>query len=179
MFGARRSDVLEGQGTDGFPTAPGKNLYASNTIMPALFVARAAQRRIRIWSTAASTGQEPYSLAIALKEMGAAISGWRIERVILSGRSSNRLVSSVIVVFSLRWAHRADQDPDKKSHRTLSASASGGYLHSEVGRATSGPGRLCFGETGSPHIEGISLMHRSVFCSVAGLVVARDAISTT
>jgi chemotaxis protein methyltransferase CheR len=51
------------------------------TIMPALLAARAAHRRIRIWCAAAATGQEPYSLAMCLKEMGEKIAGRPIEIV--------------------------------------------------------------------------------------------------
>jgi chemotaxis protein methyltransferase CheR len=48
-------------------------------IMPELLRARAGRKSIRIWCAAGSTGQEPYSLAMCLKEMGAALNGWRVE----------------------------------------------------------------------------------------------------
>ena len=52
-----------------------------DTIMPALLAARPTQRRIRIWCAACSTGQEPYSLAMSLKEMGGKIAGRPVEIV--------------------------------------------------------------------------------------------------
>jgi chemotaxis protein methyltransferase CheR len=55
--------------------------HFKDTVMPELIKARASKRSLRIWCAASSTGQEPYSLAMILKEMGAALSGWRIEIV--------------------------------------------------------------------------------------------------
>jgi chemotaxis protein methyltransferase CheR len=50
-------------------------------IMPALIAGRKGTRSIRIWCAAASSGQEPYSLAMCLREMERELLGWRIEIV--------------------------------------------------------------------------------------------------
>ncbi len=70
-----------------------------DSIMPEILRARAGRKSIRIWCAAGSTGQEPYSLAMCLKEMSAALSGWRVE-IIATDLSQEVLEKSKAGIYS-------------------------------------------------------------------------------
>lgn len=48
-------------------------------VMPELLKSRADKKTFRVWCAAASSGQEPYSLAITLLEQAQLLAGWRTE----------------------------------------------------------------------------------------------------
>ncbi len=52
-----------------------------DVILPDLLENRAAKKSFRIWCAAASSGQEPYSLAMIMKEQAAKLTGWSYEMV--------------------------------------------------------------------------------------------------
>ena len=70
-----------------------------DSIMPEIMKARAARKSIRIWCAAGSTGQEPYSLAMCVKEMGAQLAGWRVE-IIATDLSNEVLEKSRAGIYS-------------------------------------------------------------------------------
>ena len=73
--------------------------HLRETVIPAMAQARAVRRSLRIWCAASSTGQEPYSIAMCLKEFGAALTGWRIE-ILATDLSQGVLEKSKAGIFS-------------------------------------------------------------------------------
>jgi chemotaxis protein methyltransferase CheR len=56
------------------------DFFAKETL-PQFIRERAKTRSLRIWCAAASTGQEPYTLAMILKEAARQLDGWRVDLV--------------------------------------------------------------------------------------------------
>jgi chemotaxis protein methyltransferase CheR len=48
-------------------------------VLPPILEKRASQKHLRIWCAAASSGQEPFSIAIVLKELAAKTAGWKLD----------------------------------------------------------------------------------------------------
>ena len=72
--------------------------HLREAILPALVKARASRRALRIWCAASSTGQEPYSIAMCVKEF-AALAGWRVE-IVATDLSQAVLEKSKAGIFS-------------------------------------------------------------------------------
>jgi chemotaxis protein methyltransferase CheR len=72
--------------------------HLRQAILPALVQARASRRALRIWCAASSTGQEPYSIAMCVREF-AALSGWRVE-IVATDLSQAVLEKSKAGIFS-------------------------------------------------------------------------------
>jgi chemotaxis protein methyltransferase CheR len=49
-----------------------------NTVMPALLAKRAAEKRLTMWCAASSTGQEPYGIAMMLRDHFPQLANWKL-----------------------------------------------------------------------------------------------------
>ncbi len=67
--------------------------------LPDLLKNRAANKSFRIWCAAASSGQEPYSLAMVMKEQAAKLTGWSHE-IIATDISTEMLVKAGNGIYS-------------------------------------------------------------------------------
>ena len=71
------------------------------SILPELIRSRQEKKRIRIWSAGCSTGEEPYSIAIALHRAIPQIKDWNIT-ILATDISSSRLCKSAIGQYGQR-----------------------------------------------------------------------------
>jgi chemotaxis protein methyltransferase CheR len=69
------------------------------SILPELIARRTAQKRLRVWCAAASTGQEPYSISMILDEFGARLAGWRVD-IVATDLSETALAKAKKAVYS-------------------------------------------------------------------------------
>ena len=78
-----RRAVLEAMATHETSFFRDRALFAfvEGVILPKLRETHAQTRRLRIWSAACSTGQEPYSIAMMLDEFARHFSGWCVDIV--------------------------------------------------------------------------------------------------
>lgn len=68
-------------------------------VLPRMLASRAPVKRLRIWSAACSTGQEPYTLVMVLNEERARLSGWSWE-IIATDISTDALAKAQAGVYT-------------------------------------------------------------------------------
>ncbi len=82
-------------------------------VLPELLDARKSTKRLRIWSAACSTGEEPYTLAILVhRTLGVRLADWRIEILgtDISERAVDFAVEAKYTDYAMRSTHASVRD---------------------------------------------------------------------
>ncbi len=100
-FGALQRKVVEAMTTTETLFFRDVKPYAAlqSTVLPAMIRARSSQRRLRIWSCASSSGQEPYSIAMVIREHFPELSLWDA-RIVATDISNEMLERSRAGVYT-------------------------------------------------------------------------------
>lgn len=91
--------------------------YLERTAIPAAIERNRSTRRIRIWSTACSTGEEPYSIAMVLCEQGARLAGYDT-KILATDLDSNVLATAAAGLYSAERLRGVPADKKKKYFET-------------------------------------------------------------
>lgn len=89
--------------------------HLKNELLPALMMKNQASRRIRIWSAGCSTGEEPYSLAMTIREVIPERSDWDV-KILATDLDSNVLDTGRRGVYPLS---RVDGVPEQCKRRWM------------------------------------------------------------
>jgi chemotaxis protein methyltransferase CheR len=105
--------------------------FLARELLPTLVARDPGARRLRIWCCAASTGEEPYSLAMVLREAQSLLNGWDA-KLLATDLDSNVLTRGMTGLYAgerfqtmtaarrARWFDEAGGDPPKyQAHADL------------------------------------------------------------
>jgi chemotaxis protein methyltransferase CheR len=73
--------------------------YLAHELLPKLVAADPGTRRLRIWCCAASTGEEPYSIAMVLREAQSLLAGWDA-KLLATDLDSNVLATGAAGIYT-------------------------------------------------------------------------------
>ena len=73
--------------------------YLAGEALPGIVARDTGRRRLRIWCCAASTGEEPYSIAMVLREAQQRLSGWDV-KLLATDLDSNVLAHGISGVYT-------------------------------------------------------------------------------